>query len=136
MSERTVPCRLEVVPEFISICACSFGCSHVDLHNVGMAQSFGAGCAGEFAIMDGLAKALENLCFVRKRFRKDGATWIREPPTSRGSNPLRTTAALKLNASILNRVLVHMPTAKLPVALLEDQAPYSSRCCRCWHLYC
>ena len=78
---------------------------------------------GLCAIMDGLAKSLERSSIIRKRFRKSGEAWIREPPKCRGANPLRTTAALSMNADLLTRVLLHMRTAKLPVALLEDEAP-------------
>ena len=77
--------------------------------------------------MDTLAKSLESASVVRKRFRKDGSSWIREAgsASTRSSNPMQTTAALNLNAVILMKVVQRMPCAKIPVAVLEEQATHA-----------
>lgn len=68
-----------------------------------------------------LAKKLESLSLVRKRFRK-ALPWIREPAESSGETPLQTTKALHLNYAILEVVIDWMPRQKVKVKDLEDQA--------------
>ena len=68
-----------------------------------------------------LAKMLECLPLVRKRFRK-GVAWLREPPDVCGGNPLQTTRALELNSAIIGTVIDWMPRQKVGIKALEDQA--------------
>ena len=68
-----------------------------------------------------LAKRLECVALVRKRFRKS-MPWIREPADSSGDTPLQTTRALELNYAIIDTVIDWMPRQKIGVKFLEDQA--------------
>ena len=70
----------------------------------------------------GYARALEKLSLVRKRFRKDGSDWIKEPDNTAGSNALQTTAALNLNFAILSVSFRMMMSKKVSVKILEPQA--------------
>ena len=71
-----------------------------------------------------LAKLLECLPLVRKRFRK-GCPLVREPRDSLGETPLQTTRALELNCSILMTIIEFMTSRKVSVKTLEPQVAVS-----------
>ena len=68
------------------------------------------------------SKEVEKLSIVRKRFRKDGASWLKEPDCAKGANPFQTTAALRLNYHLLAVTIQQMPSKKLSVKTLELEA--------------
>ena len=72
-------------------------------------------------VMQGLAKILELLPIVRKRFRKLGG-WLSKPAGMKGTVPMKTTKAVELNAVILKTVVQNMPKRKLYVPHLEVEA--------------